>query len=171
MSRTQEILNALDCASTNEAIFKYGVKWKDGIYTYNDINYENLPEVLEAVYKDNYDPQAKTPDESFTAEEKVMSQPIESYSGARFASGILVFLGWIGVLVGFVFLMVSLFGGSTYRSSGLNTIARTYGAFGSIGILVASFIQIGIGELIKAMVNSASDTREILNHIKTNNKS
>jgi len=49
MSRTQEILSALDCASTNEAVFKYGIKWKDGIYTFDDVDYEKLPDVLEAV--------------------------------------------------------------------------------------------------------------------------
>ena len=61
MSRTQEILRALDCASTNEAVFKYGIKWKDGIYTFDDVDYEKLPDVLEAVYDANVTPE----DESF----------------------------------------------------------------------------------------------------------
>ena len=57
MSRTQEILRALDCASTNEAVFKYGIKWKDGIYTFDGIDYEKLPDVLEAVYDANVSPE------------------------------------------------------------------------------------------------------------------
>ena len=74
MSRTQEILRALDCASTNEAVFKYGIKWKDGIYTFDGIDYEKLPDVLEAVYDANVTPE----DESFAEAQETKTLAIKS---------------------------------------------------------------------------------------------
>lgn len=53
MSRTQEILHALGCGTTNDAVGKFDIKWKDDTYFYKGVAYEKLPDALEAVYNDN----------------------------------------------------------------------------------------------------------------------
>ena len=54
MSTSQQLLlQALGCSTTNDLMSKYGIKWKDGIYTYNSVDYEDFSEAVEAVYQAN----------------------------------------------------------------------------------------------------------------------
>jgi len=119
---------------------------------------------------DRIEPSSSLSDIELSSDELFEQKPstaVEHYSGARLASNILVFFGWLGVIIGAAMILISLFGSSSHSSSNIHLFIRGYGIVGSGFLLLASFIQIGIGELIKAMVNSAEDTREILTILKS----
>jgi len=74
MSRTQEILHALGCGTTNDAMGKYDIKWKDGTYYYKGVAYEKLPDALEVVYNDNASQEGRT----FVEQQEANALAIES---------------------------------------------------------------------------------------------
>lgn len=91
------------------------------------------------------------------------------YQTARLLARIISGIGWVVVLLGVLALIAAVIAAITMRGGGdtlggvnPGSYMGTMGLVGGVSLIVSGIVQIAVGQLLRATVDTADNTREML---------